>query len=79
MIDAKQWKMFQQAYEIGNQVVDMLKNHKADAALLGLLAAISVLRRRTTFTIDDVLERVRAIDAVVMLMGTMSPKPPKAG
>lgn len=72
-MDPAQFKLFTQAYEIGQQVVDTLKNHKADAALLGLLAAMAVLRRRTTLSIDDVLGRMRAIDSAVDLIKMMKP------
>lgn len=73
-IDPAQWKLFEQAYQIGQQVADMVKNHKADAALLGLLAATAMLRRKTSFTIDDVLQRMRSIDSVIDLLKMMTPQ-----
>lgn len=58
-------KLVAQAIEISNKIMEMIKNQKADLALLALLAATATLRRKTTFSIDDVLERFKAIDGVV--------------
>lgn len=70
MIDPAQFK---QAYELGQKIVDLVKNHRADAALLGCLAAMALLRRKTTIDLDDMLNRMRTIDTAVDMLKVMFP------
>jgi len=72
-IDPDFLKHAQQAYELGQKIVDLVKNHKVDAALLGCLAAVALLRRKTTISLDDMLNRLRAIDNIVDLLRTLTP------
>jgi len=72
-IDPDTLKNFQQAYELGQKIVDLVKNHRADAALLGCLAAMALLRRKTTITLDDMLNRMKTIDQIVDMAKIMFP------
>lgn len=58
-------KLFAQAAELSNKIIDMLKNQKAEVGLLALLAATAMLRRKTTLTVDVVIERFRAAEGIV--------------
>ena len=68
------WKAFQQAHELADKIIDLIRNHKAEAALHGLLVAVVILRRKTTMNLAETVGKLSVMETIFDAFESFKPK-----